>query len=182
MSEPRNRKSAIAAALVAIGCAVVLFGRIGSFGIWDPWELTAADVARDLLAGELEGPRTTPMLSAWLVARGFGAFGEHEWAGRLPIALTAALGLLCAVVGVRRALDTRAGLIAAVVIGTTPLFLLHARQMMGWAPAMAAGGLVFFAALELASVDDADHGAAAAMRPTVLLSTRASRPTSASPA
>lgn len=157
MTELSRNGRILVAAVVAAACALLLFGRIGSFGIWDPWELGAADVARDLLAGDLEGERTTPMLSAWLVARGFGLFGvHHEWSGRLPIALAAGLGLLVVALGVRRAVDGRAGLIAAVVVGSTPLFLLHARQMMGWAPAMTAGAVVFFAALELASVDDTD--------------------------
>jgi len=128
--------------------ALVLWNLWG-YGIWDPWELGIADDARHLLAGEpVDAAR--PPLAAWLVARGFGLFGVHEWSGRLPVALAALLMLgLAASIG-RLYGDLRRGTYLAMALATTPLFLLNARHMMGGAPAFLLSGLVFTLAAGLA--------------------------------
>src|SRR5688500_14854731 len=94
-------RTARIAAGAAFACAatLILIG-IWSFGIWDPWELTAADTARRLSEGqspnESGAPLDIPPLSPWLIAQGFSIFGIHEWSGRLPIALTALLAVVFA--------------------------------------------------------------------------------------
>jgi 4-amino-4-deoxy-L-arabinose transferase-like glycosyltransferase len=140
-----------AAAALAVASALVLVG-IWSFGIWDPWELGGADIARHLAAGEPpneEGALRVPPLGPWLVAAGFWLFGVHEWSGRVPIALAGILTVAVAYWLVRRFAGARAGVYAAIVTATTPLFLFNARQMIGAAPGMAAQALVMLCAASL---------------------------------
>ena len=151
--ELSNRTARIAAgATFALGAALVLIG-IWSFGIWDPWELTSADVARRLAAGEPptdDGVLGVPPLGPWLVAQGFATFGIHEWSGRVPIAITGLFAIGLAYWLVARFAGARAGIYAAVITATSPLFLFNARQMIGAAPGFAAQALVFLCAASLA--------------------------------
>jgi 4-amino-4-deoxy-L-arabinose transferase-like glycosyltransferase len=121
------------AALVAL--------RLSSFGILDPWELAAADAARDMATGATPDAFGPPV-GRWLTALGFAAFGTTEWAGRLPIALAGLATLAALYLLVAAHAGRRAGAYAAVVLATTPLFLLNARQMLGQAPAFLAETLV----------------------------------------
>lgn len=124
---------------------IVLWG-LSSFGIWDPWELTAADAARGLPGGQELAARTPP-LPRLLVGAGFSLFGVREWAGRLPIALAGLLALGLGYAMVSRFAGRRAGAFTVLVAGTTPLFLFNARQMIGDAPTFAVDALVGGAAL-----------------------------------
>lgn len=146
------RSARIAAgATFAIASALVLFG-IWSFGIWDPWELASADIARHLAAGEPptdEGVLRAPPLAPWLVAAGFRLFGTNEWAGRVPIALTGILSVAVAYWTLSRFAGRRAGIYAALITATSPLFLFNARQMIGAAPGFLASALVLLCALSL---------------------------------
>ena len=141
-SSPRpSREPMILGATLAILAILVVWG-LPSYGIWDPWELGTADDARHMLEGEPVDELRAP-LGAWLVARAFGVFGVHEWSGRLPIAL-AGLFLLGVAGGLGRLYgDLRRGTYLAIVLATTPLFLLNARHMMGLAPGFLFSGLVF---------------------------------------
>jgi hypothetical protein len=120
--------------------------RLSAYGIWDPWELSVADAARKLGEGTLVDGTQRATWSLRLVQLSFSLFGTREWAGRLPMALCG-LGLLAAVgFWVRRFSGTRAGLYAALALGTTPLFLLHSREMVGATPAFLAAALVVIGA------------------------------------
>lgn len=132
-------------AFVALVVLVLLFGRLWAFGIWDPWELSAADAARHIIAGDAE-PATTPTLSASLVAMGFRLFDVHEWSGRLPMAVAGLFTLIVAFATVARSVDRRAGIYAVIVVVSTPIFLFNARQMIGASPEFLGAGLVFFCA------------------------------------
>jgi 4-amino-4-deoxy-L-arabinose transferase-like glycosyltransferase len=138
-------------AVFALAAALVLIG-IWSFGIWDPWELSAADIARRLAAGEAPtdgGALRIPPLAPWLVAQGFALFGIHEWSGRIPIAVTGLVTVGLAYGTVARFAGARAGIYAAIITTTSPLFLLNARQMVGAAPGFATSALVFLCAASL---------------------------------
>jgi 4-amino-4-deoxy-L-arabinose transferase-like glycosyltransferase len=141
-----RRQGRIAAGAVLAAVAALAFARLSAFGIWDPWELSSADLARQLATGEAAS-LDRPPLTLWLVAQGFSLFGIHEWSGRLPMALAGLLAVGFAYVLVARFAGRRAGVWAAVVAGTTPLFLLNARQMLGAAPGFAASAAVFTCAL-----------------------------------
>lgn len=117
--------------------AWLLLAGLSRYGIWDPWELETADAARE----RLDHPGTTQhSLGVWLVSVGFRLFGIHEWAGRLPIALTGVLCAMVAFVLARRYGDLRTGAYAALIAATTPLLAFNARTMLGAAPDMAVSG------------------------------------------
>ena len=140
-----NLRSWIATAFAFAAVAIVLFAGLSSFGIWDPWELGAADEARTLAEGGSVA-LTEPPLAANLVAWGFRSFGVHEWAGRVPMALAGivALGIGCLLVW--RFAGQRAGAYTVLIAGTTPIFLFNSRQMLGHSPTFAAQALVALAA------------------------------------
>jgi 4-amino-4-deoxy-L-arabinose transferase-like glycosyltransferase len=124
--------------------ALVLLARISAFGIWDPWELGSADAARKIASGQSDG---TASASIWIVSRGFALFGIHEWAGRLPIAICGILTATLAFVIGRRYSGTRTGVYAALIAGTSPLFVFNSRAMLGEAPGFAAQAFVALCAL-----------------------------------
>lgn len=126
--------------------ALLIIAGIGSYGIWDPWELASADLARAVEDGEAI-ELTQPPLGTWLVAKSFALFGVQEWAGRLPIALTGLVTVLFAYLLAARFAGRRAGVLAAIVTGTSPLLLFNAREMLGAAPAFAASAGVFLCAM-----------------------------------
>ena len=122
----------------AFASALLLF-RLHAYGIWDPWELRAADEARKLLEGT-RAAGTRFALGTWLVSQGFRVFGVHEWSGRLPIALSGLLCLAATYLLTRRHAGVRAAVYATLVASTCPLLLFNARTMLGAAPDMALTG------------------------------------------
>jgi hypothetical protein len=141
--------------VVWIGALAVtlLFPLLGTFGFWDPWELAVAERARDVLrSGRLLDPAVggrapaEPPLDLLLAAVGMKLFGARELGARLANALCAALALYAVYWAGAGLFRRRAGLLAAVVLATTPLFLLQARQLTSDMPliaglALASGGL-----------------------------------------
>lgn len=132
------------AALVLVAASGLVLTGLASFGIWDPWELASADLARQVASDGATATDRPPLTTA-LIARGFG-LGVHEWSGRLPMALAGLLAVALAYALVARFAGRRAGVWAALITATSPLFLLNARQMLGASPAMAASGAVFLCA------------------------------------
>ncbi len=131
-------------------------------GLWDPYELNVADLARRLALNlhgatslALDGADNSlphlndlgrPQLPFTSIALGFKLFGLHEWAGRAPLATWGLLGVLATYAFVARLVDKRAGLYSAVALTTMPLYFVQARTMLGdvvtmSAMAMAFGGL-----------------------------------------
>jgi hypothetical protein len=119
--------------------------RLGSFGFWDPSELKLAEQAREISRSDHIFDATAdgrypdrPPLDLSLAALGIKIFGASELGARLFFAL-AALGALMAVYWAGAGLlRRRAGLLATLVLGTTPIFVLEARQLTSDAPLIAA--------------------------------------------
>ncbi|MEO0322632.1 MAG: glycosyltransferase family 39 protein [Myxococcota bacterium] len=133
-----------AAASLGVG-ALILCGGLGAYGIWDPWELDAAELARNP-----EGPLGAPPLAGWLVGASLGLFGVHEWAGRLPGALAGLAALATTFVLARRVTDAKGAAYAVAIAVSTPLLVLHSRHMFGQAPMLAATALLGWTTAELA--------------------------------
>jgi 4-amino-4-deoxy-L-arabinose transferase-like glycosyltransferase len=128
-------------------------------GLWDPYELNVADLSRRIAlnlyhAGSLAlvgadnslphlNDLGRPQLAFSSIALGFKLFGLQEWAGRLPLALWGLVGVLATYAFVARLFDRRAGVYAAVVLSTMPLYFVQARSMMGDVCAMAGLALAF---------------------------------------
>lgn len=147
-SAPRDTRLKFVTALTFVLLSALVLVGLGGFGVWDPWELDGAEAAQLWARGEHAMAPGAP-LSTWLSSLGFRLFGVREWTGRLPIALSGLVLLGLALALARDLLDRRAGLYAAIVVGTSPVFLLNARQMIGAAPHMAAQALVGWCALRV---------------------------------
>lgn len=143
------------ALVLALG-AFLYLPFLGSTGLWDPWEPHYAEVAREMVeSGNWLEPTwehspnqplenkyffSKPALSMWLMAVPMAIIGPHqegggikpglEWALRLPFALLAMLGLLAVFALGRRFFGVAEGLLAAVVLGTSPQYAFVARQAM----------------------------------------------------
>jgi 4-amino-4-deoxy-L-arabinose transferase-like glycosyltransferase len=144
----------LAPALALVFAAVMLLAGLGRSGIWDPYELDSAELARrtavnafgaaslslphaqnglptltDLGMGEL------PFTS---MALGFRLFGLADWSGRLPLALWVLAGALALGHLLARLVGPKAGLYGVVAFVTMPLVLVQARTMLGDAVTLAA--------------------------------------------
>ena len=127
--------------------AAVLFPVLAKSGIWDPYELDAADLARRIAlhvfhAHSLEVPGAINVMPTLTdlrmgelpftsMAVGFKLFGLHDWAGRLPLALWGFAGVAVLYELLARVIDRRAGLYAAIALVTMPLYFMQARTMLG---------------------------------------------------
>jgi hypothetical protein len=156
----RVAKSTNALRIVAyVIAALVLFPSLAASGIWDPYELDNADLARRVAINVLHvpgltmpnaanGPVTLTDLRAGelgftSMATGFKLFGLHDWSGRLPLALWGFVGIAALYELIARLVDKRAGLYAALALATMPLYFMQARTMLGDAVTMSAFALAF---------------------------------------
>jgi 4-amino-4-deoxy-L-arabinose transferase-like glycosyltransferase len=153
-------------------------------GLWDPYELNVADLARRVALNlhgatnlRLEGADNSlphlndlgrPQLPFTSIALGFKLFGLHEWAGRMPLAVWGLLGVLATFAWVSRLFDRRTGLYAAVVLTTTPLYFVQARSMLGDVCTMA-GLTMAFGGLAVAAFDRDEGGPTAPIKRLVWL-------------
>jgi len=123
-------------ALVGLVGLFVLLPRLGQFGLWDPWEPKYAQSAREMIERDSwvvpyyrgDVRLTKPILVYWGVRAGYAAFGEGEFGARIG-GVALAIGTMLALqyaVGVLR--GRRAGILAGLVLGTSPLAYLLARQ------------------------------------------------------
>ncbi|RLB56094.1 MAG: hypothetical protein DRJ42_04335 [Deltaproteobacteria bacterium] len=119
----------------------------GTFSLWDPWETHYGEVAREMLArddwislwwAQENWFWSKPILIFWSDAFTMGALGidylpdsqllHAEWALRLPIIGMAMTALIAVYNAVGRNFGKRAGLLAALVLGTMPHFFFLAHQ------------------------------------------------------
>jgi len=145
---PAVRASGLATRVLAyVIAAIFLFPFLAKSGIWDPYELDAADLARRIAvrvfhatALEIPGAVTTlPTLTDLKMgelpftsmALGFRALGLHDWTGRLPLAIWGFLGVVAIYELLARLIDRKAGLYAAIALVTMPLYFMQARTMLG---------------------------------------------------
>jgi 4-amino-4-deoxy-L-arabinose transferase-like glycosyltransferase len=135
------------ALLVFTLCSGLLLPMLGQFGLWDPWETHYGEVAREILArddwitlwwAQDEWFRSKPIFIFWIEALAWGGLGipfspdtnpaHPEWAIRLPHYVLSMTALLTAFGLVKRIFGTRAGMIAALVLATTPYYFLLSHQ------------------------------------------------------
>ena len=127
-----------------------------SYGLHDPWETHYAEVARQMAVrgdyislwwpGAPIDPDhfwSKPVLSFWIMSLSLLLFGlghpasgtlalstRAEWAVRTPFILFGVLGIYAVYLCVSRFVSRRAGVMAAVVTATSPLYALVSRQAM----------------------------------------------------
>jgi 4-amino-4-deoxy-L-arabinose transferase-like glycosyltransferase len=168
--DPQASGSRVGLSAVAIVLSLgSLFGAISASGIWEPYELNVADLARRiavvLLGGHalvIEGATNTVPTAGELgrgelpftsIALGLRFFGLSEWAGRLPMALWGLVGVVATYFLVARLVDRIAAAFALIVLATMPLYFLEARTILGDIVTMA-GLAVATAGLSIAVFDD----------------------------
>jgi 4-amino-4-deoxy-L-arabinose transferase-like glycosyltransferase len=132
--------------LVFVIASGIYLPLLGSYGLWDPWETHYGEVSREILSrddwislwwAQDRWFWSKPILIFWAEALQWSAAGvgfhpdQHaphtEWVLRTPIYLMSVAGLVSVYAGVARLWGRRAGVIAAIVLATTPYyaFLTH---------------------------------------------------------
>jgi len=121
--------------VLAAGFALFFLG-LGNHDLWNPNEPVFAEGAREMMErGEWLVPYVNgrlyvdkPILYFWAILAASVPGGEvSAWSARLPSAIAALLTLWAVLVFGRRAFGPRAGLLAALVLATTPIFVWEAR-------------------------------------------------------
>lgn len=115
-----------------ITCLLLVFytAWLGSYPFFTPDEGRYAEVAREMVAtGDYITPKVNgvsfldkPIFYYWLQAAAIKLLGVSEWAVRLFPALFGVLGCLMTYICGRQLFNRRAGLLAAFILGTSPLY------------------------------------------------------------
>ncbi|MCS6797568.1 MAG: glycosyltransferase family 39 protein [Myxococcota bacterium] len=135
------------ALLVFVLVTALLLPFLGVYGLWDPWETHYGEVAREILSrddwislwwAQENWFWSKPILIFWAEALSMGIFGTPfrpdanppypEWPIRLPIFLMALVAVMLAHAAIRRVFGTRAGVLAALVLATSPHFFFLSHQ------------------------------------------------------
>jgi 4-amino-4-deoxy-L-arabinose transferase-like glycosyltransferase len=129
-------------ALVGLG---LLGASLRSFGLWEPWETSWAEIARHMrdhggwFHPVFDGHSAArPLLPLWLIALGQGVGLKSEWAMRLPMALSVVAGAAVLHLWLRRAFGPWRGLLGALAALACPLVLLGGVTLAGNGPALGA--------------------------------------------
>ncbi|MCP3978207.1 MAG: phospholipid carrier-dependent glycosyltransferase [bacterium] len=136
---PKGRLFALLpfAAVAIVGLSILL-PALGQYGLWDPWEPKYSQSAREMVErGSYIVPYyrgdirlTKPILAYWGILSGYAVLGMNELGARLPGVLLAVATMLATLYSVSLLRGRRAGLISALVLGTTPYFYFISRQAM----------------------------------------------------
>jgi 4-amino-4-deoxy-L-arabinose transferase-like glycosyltransferase len=131
-----------------------------SFRLLEPDESRYAEIPREMLQrGELVVPYLDgkpyldkPPLLYWLVMTSFRLFGPHDWAARIPLALSVHGSVLLAYFFGRRSFSERAAFWGALALALAPGFLCMGRLLL------LDGVLAFWTTLALFSAYEAVRG------------------------
>lgn len=138
---------------IVLFAVVLVLPRLGSFGFWDPWELKIAEHVRDMALSSSLFDVTVdkrfpaqPPLDLILAAIGMRVFSVGELGGRIANGLCAILAILAVYWAGLGLLRRRAAVLSALALGSFPLFVLEARQLISDMPliaglALSLGGL-----------------------------------------
>ncbi len=184
MAEPVRRPLRFELALVALVAFAVLLPGIWRYTLLDPWETHYGEVARMMLQErdlvhtqwpqDNEGFRSKPVLMFWMMAAGLTATGVAEDGGysgelvqdgrtmlalRLPFVIAAVCGLVLLWWMLARLVGRRVAWLGLLVVGSTPMFCMIARQAIPDMP-MVACTLGALALLAMA-IEDGDRPIAA---------------------
>ena len=137
MAGPRNPRQRLLVVLL-VAAAIPYLVNLGVSSIWDANEAFYAQTPREMIeAGDYVTPSfnfqlrmNKPVLSYWTVAASYHRFGVSEWSERLPIAIGGLAIIATTFVLGRLAGGTTAGLLAALVLATSPRLLLLARRII----------------------------------------------------
>lgn len=124
-------------ALGLLGLGLML-GSQATFGLWEPWETSWAEIAREMrtsgdwFAPHFDGkPAARPLLPLWLIALGQSLGSTSELGMRLPMALSVVGGALALYAWLRRPFGPWRALLAAAAALACPLVLLGGTTLAG---------------------------------------------------
>src|SRR5262245_7614964 len=124
--------------VLLLAASIPYFLNLGVSSIWDANEAFYAQTPREMMeAGDYVTPSfnfqlrmNKPVLSYWNVAASYQLFGVSEWSERLPIAIGGVV-IVATAFGLGQLLGgAPAGLMAALVLATSPRLLLLARRII----------------------------------------------------
>jgi 4-amino-4-deoxy-L-arabinose transferase-like glycosyltransferase len=148
---PPSRRLGLELVIVTIlGLAMLLPG-VWRYSLVDPWESHYGEVSRRMLQDhdwvhtdwQKEGFRSKPVLTFWLMAASMKVLGVADDGGysgempasaktllaiRLPFVLFGVMGLVLTWLMLARLVSRRVAWLGLLVVGTTPFYLLVARQ------------------------------------------------------
>ncbi|TVR02938.1 MAG: glycosyltransferase family 39 protein [Deltaproteobacteria bacterium] len=134
-------------AFVAFAACLVFLPGVGSFGLWDPWEVHYGEVGRQMVergdwispwwGGHWAPPDhrpegtwffSKPVLLLWSMALGYQFFGFTEFAARIGVALIAIFGVISVYLAGSRIWRPRVGVLMALALATSPFYTVLGRQ------------------------------------------------------
>ncbi|MDD5058663.1 MAG: glycosyltransferase family 39 protein [Sideroxydans sp.] len=131
MNSPISRRALL---LLLLSLVLIWFGNIEYRKLIKPDEGRYAEIPREMVVtGDWTTPRLNelkyfekPPLQYWATAVAYEVFGEHQWTSRLWTALTGFLGVLLVWFVGMRLFGREAGLYAALLLGSSVLYVLMA--------------------------------------------------------
>lgn len=125
-------------ALLVLIAACLFFIGLGRLPLIEPDEGRNAEVAREMvvthdwITPHYDGLPylDKPVVLFWMIAAAFRALGMSAWSARLPEALAALAAVLLAWAMGRRMFDDRVGILAGIILATSPLFFGFARTVI----------------------------------------------------
>ncbi len=148
---------------VALLAFLVLVPRYWSHGYWEPHEIQVADKVTKRLENKGETKKAKPVknagppLTEWSIAQGISLLDDtplgktfgHEFGARFPLVLFGFLAVIATFfIGVRLA-GPRAGLIAACIMLSFPMFLFQARHLNSNVGAIAGNAILMLGLIGL---------------------------------
>lgn len=134
-------------AAVAFLALCVFIPGIGSFGLWDPWEVHYGEVGRSMVergdwispwwGSYWQAPGQTPegeyffskpVLLLWMMGIGLQVFGFSDTGIRAGVAIIAILGVFAAYLAGSHIWSRRAGLLMSGALLTSPFYFMLGRQ------------------------------------------------------
>jgi 4-amino-4-deoxy-L-arabinose transferase-like glycosyltransferase len=125
-------------ALVIIAAACLFFIGLGRLPLIEPDEGRNAEVSREMIVTHdwitphYDGLPylDKPTVLFWMIAGSFRVFGITEWSARFPEGLAALATVLLVWLMGKRMFDERTGMIAGIILATSPLFFVFARTVI----------------------------------------------------
>ena len=129
---PTRRRAMLGLIFAIVAALVAWFAGAEYRSLTEPDEGRYAEVAREMVAsGDWIVPRTNgfkfydkPVLHYWVTAVAFEAFGVHNWTARLWTMLAGLISVVCIGYAGMRVFGRREGIIAALVLGSSFLYVI----------------------------------------------------------
>jgi len=130
-----NERLWLAAGLLLAVCLALYFLRLGNFGLLDAYYPSAA---REMVeAGNMLVPKlnyqlyfSKPIMTYWLIGSAYYMFGVSELSSRIWSAILSTGLVFTCFFAMRAVTSTRAALIAAMMLASSPLFVTSCRVSM----------------------------------------------------